>query len=167
MLIFDNKNILTCYIYLQKQFVCFYYISWKFTITLCVGITFRNDFLLDFAHLVLLHFVKSLYYIMRRYYISQRFCIIFCVGITFRNVYYIMRFNRRAVVYYSRATQAFSAGIRCQQCKYIHDFLRDNESLLNIAEIGLFIQNAFPLFFTLGILISPESCCRFLQMFNY
>ena len=34
---------------------------------------------------------------MRRYYISQRFYITLCVGITFRNVYYIMRFNRRAI----------------------------------------------------------------------
>ena len=63
----------------------FYYISWKFPITLCVGITFRNDFLLHFAYLVLLHFVKILYYIMRRYYISQQFFITLCVGITFRN----------------------------------------------------------------------------------
>ena len=75
------------YIYLQSNLLVqyFYYISWKIPITLCVGFTFRNDFLLHFAYLVLLHFVKILYYIMRRYYISQQFSITLCVGITFRN----------------------------------------------------------------------------------
>ena len=72
-----------------------YYISQQFFITLCVGITFRNDFLLHYAEV--LHFATFFYYIMRRYYISQRFCITLCVGITFRNVYYIMRFNRRVL----------------------------------------------------------------------
>ena len=87
VLIFDNKTILTCYIYLQNNLLVkyFYHISWKFLITLCVGITFRNDFLLHFAHLVPLHFVKILYYIMRTYYISQQFFITSSVGITFRN----------------------------------------------------------------------------------
>ena len=65
MLIFDNKNILTCYIYLQKQFAC---------------------------RILLSHFVKISYYIMRRYSISQRFFITFRAGITFRNnFYYTMR----------------------------------------------------------------------------
>ena len=93
VLIFDNKTILTCYIYLQNNLLVkyFYYISWKFLITLCVGITFRNDFLLHFAHLVPLHFVKILYYIMRTYYISQQFFITSSVGITFRNDF-LLRF---------------------------------------------------------------------------
>ena len=69
----------------------FYYISWKFLITLCVGITFCNDFLLHFVHLVLLHFMKNLYCIMRRYNISQPFFISLCVGITFFNDF-LLRF---------------------------------------------------------------------------
>ena len=71
----------------------FYYISWKFPITLCVGITFRNDLVLHFAYLVLLHFVKILYHIMCRYYISQQFFITLCVLVLhFATIlYYVMR----------------------------------------------------------------------------
>ena len=151
VLIFDNKTILTCYIYLQNNMLVkyFYYISWKFLITLCVGITFRNDFLLHFAHLVPLHFVKILYYIMRRYYISQQFFITSSVGITFRNDL-LLRFGQELhfarILYYVMRRHYISqqfcitlcVGITFRNVYYIMRFnTRASPAYLSSCEISL------------------------------
>ena len=102
-----------------------YYISQQFFITLCIGITFRNGFLLRFVQV--LHFATIFCNIIPRYYISQRFCITLCVGVTFRNVYYIMCFNIRDLAPISRENKrCTSQQTRITIVELVHRWLLDD-----------------------------------------